>query len=73
MLQGTTRKGSRLSSARAFLRPARNRQNLHIILNATATRIIFSANKTAVAVEFYKNGEFIKVGVNKEVIISGGN
>lgn len=71
--QSTSRRGSRYSTARAFLRPARNRHNLHIMLNSTATRIIFNNNKTAIAVEFYKNGKFIKIGVNREVIVSGGN
>ncbi|XP_043478003.1 glucose dehydrogenase [FAD, quinone]-like [Leptopilina heterotoma] len=71
-VQTNTKKGSRYSTARAFLRPVRNRQNLHIMLNTTATRIIFNNNKTAIAIEFYKNGRFTKVGINKEVIISGG-
>lgn len=39
--QTTSRNGVRVSSASAFLRPIRNRRNLHIALNATATRIIF--------------------------------
>lgn len=54
------------------MRPARNRQNLHIILNSTATKIIFNANKRAIAVEYYKNGKYIKIGINKEIIVSGG-
>ncbi|XP_043478006.1 glucose dehydrogenase [FAD, quinone]-like isoform X2 [Leptopilina heterotoma] len=72
IIQSTTDRGSRFSSARAFLRPARNRQNLHIMLNSTATRIIFNHNKRAIGVEFYKNGKFMKIRVNKEIIISGG-
>lgn len=70
--QCTTFKGKRLSTARAFLRPARNRKNLHIMLNTTATRIIFNG-KTAVGVELYKDGKFFNVSVDKEVIISGGS
>lgn len=70
--QTTSRNGSRLSTARAFLRPARNRRNLHIMLNSTVTRIIFDESKRAVAVEFVNNGELQRVGVDKEVVVSGG-
>lgn len=65
--------GSRFSSARAFVRPARNRPNFHVMLNSTVTKIIFDKNKRAVAVEFFKNGKLNKVGINKEVVVSGGN
>lgn len=65
--------GSRLSSARAFVRPARNRPNFHVMLNSTVRKIIFDNNKKAVAVEFNKDGKLHKVGVKKEVIVSGGN
>lgn len=37
--QTISRNGVRLSAARAFLWPHRNRKNLHVALNATATRI----------------------------------
>ncbi|XP_043485307.1 glucose dehydrogenase [FAD, quinone]-like [Leptopilina heterotoma] len=70
--QTNSLQGSRFSSARAFVRPARNRKNFHVMLNSTVTKIIFDNNKKAVAVEFYKNGKLNKVGVNKEVVVSGG-
>lgn len=70
--QTTSRNGSRLSTARAFLRPARNRRNLHIMLNSTATRILFDRNKKAVGVEFLHDNELHRVSVDKEVIVSGG-
>ncbi|KOB70622.1 Glucose dehydrogenase [acceptor] [Operophtera brumata] len=40
--QTTNRNGSRLSAARAFLRPARHRPNLHIMLNATVARVLIN-------------------------------
>ncbi|XP_014208424.1 glucose dehydrogenase [FAD, quinone] [Copidosoma floridanum] len=70
--QTTSRNGSRLSTARAFLRPARNRRNLHIMLNSTATRVLFDRSKKVVGVEFVHLGEVHRVAVNKEVIVSGG-
>uniref|UniRef100_T1GVL6 Glucose-methanol-choline oxidoreductase N-terminal domain-containing protein n=1 Tax=Megaselia scalaris TaxID=36166 RepID=T1GVL6_MEGSC len=38
--QMTQSKGIRMSSARSFLRPARNRTNFHILLNTTVTKIL---------------------------------
>lgn len=70
--QTTSRNGSRLSTARAFIRPAKNRRNLHIMLNSTVTRILFDQNKQAVAVEFVHNDQLHRVNVRKEVIVSGG-
>ncbi|XP_043267087.1 glucose dehydrogenase [FAD, quinone] [Venturia canescens] len=70
--QTTSRNGSRLSTARAFLRPAKNRRNLHIMLNSTVTRIIFDENKQAVGVEFSHDDKIHRVAVSKEVIVSGG-
>ncbi|KAH0954706.1 hypothetical protein HN011_007305 [Eciton burchellii] len=70
--QTTSRNGSRLSTARAFLRPARNRPNLHIMLNSTATKILFDENNRAVGVEFVHNGMVKRVSVLKEVVVSGG-
>ncbi|XP_046416620.1 glucose dehydrogenase [FAD, quinone] [Neodiprion virginianus] len=70
--QTTSRNGSRLSTARAFLRPARNRRNLHIMLNSTATRVLLDSNKRAIGVEFFFDGKLHQVMANKEVIVSGG-
>ncbi|XP_011262046.1 glucose dehydrogenase [FAD, quinone] [Camponotus floridanus] len=70
--QTTSRNGSRLSTSRAFLRPARNRPNLHIMLNSTVTRILFDENNRAVGVEFVHDGKVQRVSVAKEVVVSGG-
>ncbi|XP_018322888.1 glucose dehydrogenase [FAD, quinone]-like [Agrilus planipennis] len=73
--QHMNRNGIRDSPARAYLRPARFRPNLHIMLNSTATKIHFSEeNATSVAksVEFSYNGRRYNVNVTKEVIVAGG-
>ncbi|XP_025835214.1 glucose dehydrogenase [FAD, quinone]-like [Agrilus planipennis] len=73
--QHMNKNGTRHSTARAYLRPARARPNLHIMLNSTATKINFSQrNGLAVAksVEFSYNGRRYNVSVTKEVIVSGG-
>ncbi|XP_044267345.1 glucose dehydrogenase [FAD, quinone]-like [Tribolium madens] len=73
--QANIKNGSRLSSARAFLRPARDRPNLHIMLNSTATRIMIKSNdtgKSISAVEFTSNNQSFTVNVRREVVVSAG-
>ena len=72
--QMTSLNGIRYSSARAFLRPARLRNNLHILLNTTVTKVLIHADtKTALGVEVIDQlGSMRKILAKKEVIISGG-
>ncbi|KAK7865407.1 hypothetical protein R5R35_001886 [Gryllus longicercus] len=71
--QTTSRDGVRLSSARAFLRPARNRENLFVMLNTTVTKVLVDpSTKRAYGVEYVQNGRQGAVQVKKEVILSGG-
>ncbi|XP_018046200.1 PREDICTED: glucose dehydrogenase [FAD, quinone]-like [Atta colombica] len=69
--QTTSKNGVRISSASAFLRPHRNRRNLHISLNATATKILIE-NQRAVGVQFFQDGKLRVARATKEVIASGG-
>ena len=67
------RQGSRMSSARAFLRPVRNRPNLHIMLKATVTKVYVNPKtKVAVGVEFIRNGRKQAARAIKEVILAAG-
>ena len=62
-----------MSSARAFLRPVRNRPNLHIMLNATVTKVLINpTTKAAEGVEFIRNGSKQTARASKEVILSSG-
>ncbi|XP_046482458.1 glucose dehydrogenase [FAD, quinone]-like [Neodiprion pinetum] len=72
MAQTTSKNGVRRSSAASYLRPSRNRENLHVSLNSTVTRVIIEDGK-AVGVEYFKNGEFKTVRTSREVILSAGN
>lgn len=56
--QATSKNGVRVSSASAYLRSRRDRCNLHVALNATATKIIIE-NQKAVGVQFYQVSIFI--------------
>ena len=70
--QTTTRDGLRLSTAKAFLRPARSRKNLHVAMEATVTQIVFDAEKRATGVKFVRHGVHYEVQAVKEVILSAG-
>ena len=70
-IQTTTRGGRRCSTADAYLRPARQRSNLNVIVNALATRVLFR-NREAVGVEFRRGGVTQTVRARREVILSGG-
>ncbi len=63
--------GVRQSSSTAFLRPALDRNNLHVITQAHVTRVVFEG-KRAVGVEYVKNGRLETVRARKEVILSAG-
>lgn len=71
--QGTIRRGSRCSTAKAFLRPVRLRRNLHVAMHSHVTKIIMdTVNLRAVGVEFIRNGKRHRIGAIKEVIMSAG-
>ncbi|XP_026740797.1 glucose dehydrogenase [FAD, quinone]-like [Trichoplusia ni] len=73
LTQATMRRGSRCSTAKAFLRPVRQRSNLHVALGAQVTRILINpVKKQAYGVEFIRNGQRQKVRIKREVIMSAG-
>lgn len=72
-VQATTQRGRRHSVAKAFLRPVKQRPNLHILTDARATKLLIDpGNKRAFGVEYYKNGRKRIVRARKEVVLSAG-
>ncbi|XP_008551873.1 glucose dehydrogenase [FAD, quinone]-like [Microplitis demolitor] len=69
--QTMSKNGVRQSTASAFLRPIRNRKNLNIVLNSTATKILTRKQKV-IGVEYFMNGKIHKAKVTREVVVSGG-
>jgi choline dehydrogenase len=69
--QRTIDRGWRMSTARAFLRPARARTNLDVRTNAQATSIQFSG-KRASGVRYLRGGGATEVHARREVIVSCG-
>jgi 4-pyridoxate dehydrogenase len=70
--QYTIRDGRRSSSARAYLRPARHRRNLHVETGAHVTRVLLEGTR-AVGVELLKgSGDLVGVRASREVILCAG-
>lgn len=72
--QRTIHNGRRVSAATAFLRPAMQRQNLHVRTAAHATSLILDG-KRAVGVRYAKGGRggaVEEVRARREVILAGG-
>ncbi|XP_026290470.2 glucose dehydrogenase [FAD, quinone]-like [Frankliniella occidentalis] len=74
-LQVTMRNGSRWSSNRAYLEPARRRRGLHVSKWSRVTRVLVDpASRTAYGVEFVRDGESRRrvVRARREVILAAG-
>ncbi|KAF6197989.1 hypothetical protein GE061_007734 [Apolygus lucorum] len=69
-----TKDGARQSAFKAFLRPIRNRANLHVTKRSKVTKILIDpTTKTAYGVEYVKNNKKYTVRAKKEVILSAGS
>lgn len=72
--QTTNKNGSRMSTAKAFLRPVKYRKNLTILLNSTVTKVLINkTTKQAYGIELLNNGKKDTIYASKEIIISGGD
>ncbi len=69
--QYTIRDGRRSSSARAYLRPIRDRKNLTVETKAHVLRILTEGSK-ATGIEFVQHGYVQQVRAEREVIVCGG-
>ena len=69
--QTTSRRGLRVSSAVAYLRPARRRPNLTVVTRAHATRLLFEEGR-AVGVEWNRGREPMRATAGAEVILAAG-
>jgi choline dehydrogenase len=63
--------GSRVSAARAFLRPNLNRSNLTLLLNTNATKVVFEGDR-AVGVQLVAADGARSVRATREVILAAG-
>ncbi len=63
--------GRRVSTATAFLRPARDRKNLTVIINGLADRVIFTGRR-ATGVSLRVGAQTRQLNARREVIVCGG-
>ncbi|HVM78723.1 MAG TPA: choline dehydrogenase [Stellaceae bacterium] len=69
--QATMRNGRRWSTAKAYLKPARSRQNLTVVTRALTKRVLFVGN-AASGVEYRHEGLDVVARTRGEVILSAG-
>jgi choline dehydrogenase len=69
--QLSQRRGWRNSTARAYLAPARRRQNLRVQTRALVSRILLNEGR-AIGVEFRNQGQTRQVRAAREVILAAG-
>lgn len=69
--QVTIRNGARVSSASAYLRPARGRPNLQVLTEAHATRVLFSG-AAATGVEYLRGASRLTATARREVLLAAG-
>ncbi len=70
-LEQTAADGRRWSTAKAYLRPARKRPNLHIQTHAQASAILFEGTR-ACGVAYIQNGQERQAKARGEVLLCGG-
>lgn len=69
--QMTTRRGRRMSTARAYLKPARGRANLTVISGAQASRVCFEGTR-AVGVDYVRAGQLQHLRASQQVVLCAG-
>ncbi|KYN16224.1 PREDICTED: glucose dehydrogenase [FAD, quinone]-like [Trachymyrmex cornetzi] len=71
--QTTMINGTRMSSNRAYLHPARNRRNLHVTRESRVKKVLINRHTNqAIGVEFIKHRQIIRVFASKEIILCAG-
>ncbi|MBU2533449.1 MAG: GMC family oxidoreductase N-terminal domain-containing protein, partial [Alphaproteobacteria bacterium] len=70
--QVNQKSGVRWNTAKAFLKPALNRQNLSIVTHAMVERLLFEGPR-ARGVELRRNGTAMRLGAKREIILCSGS
>ncbi len=70
--QVTIKDGVRVSTANAYLRPARARANLEVHTHALASRVLFTGTRAS-GVEYLRGGVPAQARARREVLLCGGS
>ncbi len=71
-IQVNVRRGRRVSTARAYLRPARRRPNLHVVTGVTAQRLLIEGGRAVGCVVRRADGSMAEMRSHREVIVCAG-
>ena len=71
-LQMSIRKGRRCSTAVGYLKPARKRNNLTVLTESIADKLIFDGKK-CIGINYLQNGNPLSAYARKEVILCAGS
>lgn len=70
--QANIKKGRRFNTAKAFLKPVRNRPNLVVLTNALVSQILFEG-KRAAGIKYSIKGKACTASARGEIILCGGS
>lgn len=70
-LQFNLRRGRRVSTATAYLKPARRRENLKVVTHAHVTRLLFDGTR-AIGIAYEHRGKVRCAKATGEIILAGG-
>jgi choline dehydrogenase len=70
--QVTTRRGARVSAAKAFLRPVAHRANLRVLTHAHARQLVLQGRRVT-GLEFWQGNELCAAEARHEVILAAGS
>lgn len=70
-LQYSTRRGWRSSSAVGYLKPARGRRNLDVLVDTLVARVIIE-DRIATGVEILRGNQRVRIAATREVILAAG-
>jgi len=71
LYQVTMRAGQRCSTNTAFLKPVRERKNLHVVTHARVLRLVLNGDR-ADGVEYFDGTQVVRLQATREVILSAG-
>lgn len=71
LYQVTIRNGQRCSTATAFLKPVRSRDNLCVMTHARTLRIVMEGDR-ATGVDYFDGSQVVRIHATREVILSAG-
>ncbi|XP_032663994.1 glucose dehydrogenase [FAD, quinone]-like [Odontomachus brunneus] len=73
LAEGTLDDGRRMSAAKAYLHPIRNRENLYLMTNARVDAVLLRERNAYGVQVTLKNGKSVRLHATKEVILSAGS